>query len=225
MNLSSIVFLDDGGKADRPFALFRVQHSSAMKQLSFTIGLIPLLWIPGILLGIPSAKAAEQKFFCGQSNGIPTTMAMTSRGAVPVIRWVSSLGDGEYSPEARCQSVSERFQRFYQAGQLNYLTTGMENGTAVICVTDSQGGDCTGTLFTLKPGSNPDQTLRHLFGTQNSVGPLNEGVPRVYVAMEEVLKGETLADSPRSQETGNLPESSDWGAEFPTETNFGGGDW
>jgi Circadian oscillating protein COP23 len=183
--------------------------------------------MPGIFLGMTSVRAAEQKFFCGQSSGVPTTMAMTSRGAVPVIRWVSSLGDGQYSPEARCQAVSERFQQYHEAGHLNYLTTGMENGHAVICVTDSQGGDCAGTLFTLKPGSNPDQTLQHLFGARDRVGPLNEGVPRVYVAMEEVLKGGAVAgeELPRSQEMESPPVPSDWGTETPPEPHVNDGEW
>ena len=188
----------------------RSQHLASLTAM-FCIG-------GGVLFDVSSVRAEQQKFFCGNSDGIPTTMALTSRGAIPVIHWVSSLGDGEYSPQARCQSVSERFQRYHEAGQLNYLTTGTENGADIICVTTARGGDCIGTLFTLKPGSNPDQTLKHLFGAQSSVGPLNEGVPRTYVAMEEVLRTGSLDSKPQPQESLNTPDS-DWVTDTP-ESHF-----
>lgn len=190
-----------------------------MKRFQLLASLAAMLCVGGgVLFEAVPVHAEQQKFFCGNSDGIPTTMAITSRGPMPVIRWVSSLGDGEYSPQARCQSVSERFQRYYEAGQLNYLTTGTENGADIICVTTDRGGDCTGTLFTLKPGSNPDQTLQHLFGVQDSVGPLNEGVPRTYIAMEEVLRGDFTNSTPQLQETVTAPNSA-WGKDG-TENHF-----
>jgi hypothetical protein len=203
-------------------------RDKTMKRYQLLASLTTLLSISvGGMVASTNVHAEPQKFFCGDSGGVPTTMASTSRGPIPVIRWVSNLGDGEYSPRARCQSVSERFQRYYDSGQLNYLTTGTENGTDIICVTAAPGGNCAGTLFTLKPGSNPNQTLKQLFGVQNSVGPLNEGISHNYIAMEDILQKRPVDDeSPKVQESVPVP-SADWGAET-TENRFtidSGSEW
>jgi hypothetical protein len=201
------------------FSICQSDEVKVMQRSQLLASLTTALCIGGgVLADMTSVRAEQQKFFCGNSDGIPATMASTSRGPVPVIRWVSSLGDGEYSPQTRCQSVSERFQRYYEAGQLNYLTTGTENGADIICVTADRGGDCAGTLFTVKPGSSPEQTLKQLFGAQNSIGPLNEGTPRIYVAMEEVLRESFVNDlqvqessiTPRTNQSADTTESSGW---------------
>jgi hypothetical protein len=201
------------------FYICQSDEVKVMQRSQLLASLTTVLCVGGsVLAEITSVRAEQQKFFCGTSDGIPATMASTSRGPVPVIRWVSSLAEGEYSPQTRCQSVSERFQRYYEAGQLNYLTTGTENGSDIICVTVDRGGDCAGTLFTLKPGSSPEQTLKQLFGAQNSIGPLNEGTPRIYVAMEEVLRKSSVDDlqvqgspiAPRTNQSADTTESISW---------------
>jgi hypothetical protein len=89
-----------------------------------------------------------------------------------------------------------------------------------------RGDDCAGTLFTLKPGSSPEQTLKQLFGAQNSIGPLNEGAPRPYIAMEDVLQTGSQDRGPESQEGINRPRvrpnsghNSGWVPDTP-ETRF-----
>ncbi|MBC6423024.1 MAG: hypothetical protein GDA43_18430 [Hormoscilla sp. SP5CHS1] len=58
----------------------------------------------------PSA-AQSKKFFCGRSDGEPATVVRTSKGNVPIIIWVDlgfeALG---WTPQRRCQAVSDRFQ-------------------------------------------------------------------------------------------------------------------
>ena len=123
-----------------------------------------------------SAKAQNSSFYCGYSNGVPTTLAETPRGTVPIIRWVSQHFSGSgYTPQQRCEEVSGRFQSYYNQDILNYITTGYMNGMPVVCVTGINGGECSELLFTLKPGQNASRTLQQLFDIrQGASGPLFE---------------------------------------------------
>jgi hypothetical protein len=179
--------------------------------------IVPSL-LAALLVGTPfllnpvkaQAEAPGPKFFCGQSAGVPATLAKTSRGNVPVILWRSTLGDGVYTPEVRCSKVTERFQEYFTNGTLKFLTTGIMNKQSVVCVAQYKGGPCNGLLFTLKPGSNPGQTLKNLMAVQTgSRGPLNESAARVYIDMDEFLTtapvdtNATLSVAP--PETSQLP--------------------
>lgn len=110
--------------------------------------------------------AGSTTFYCGNSNGIPTTFARTEDGArLGVIRWVSNYGvSQQWTPEKRCQEVSRRFQINYDRGTLKYITTGYIKGVPVICASARQNAFCTNEtlLFSLKPGSDPNATLRRL---------------------------------------------------------------
>jgi hypothetical protein len=134
------------------------------------------------------ANTTEGKFYCGRSKNTPATMAKTSRGPVPVIRWVSTIGE-DYTPENRCKIVSGKFQQFYTDGTLNYLTTGTVNQLPVICAAQSENGPCTGVLFTLKPNSDPGQTLKRLLSIRNRApgAVLNESDARIYVNVADFL--------------------------------------
>ncbi len=140
-------------------------------------------------------------FACSTSNAVPTTIAQTNQGNVPVIRWTSDrFRDAGYSPERRCEEVSARFQQYFRNGKLNYLTTGIMNNQQVVCVADRIGGDCTGLLFTLKRGSDPSQVLKNLLDVRvRASGPLNESTSRVYIDMSEYLKQASVEDRPNSQ--------------------------
>jgi Circadian oscillating protein COP23 len=157
---------------------------------SLLLSTLSLSILVGLATDLTSVRAntTGSKFYCGQSKNVPTTMAKTSRGAVPVIRWVSTLG-GTYTPENRCKIVSEKFQTFYNDGTLNYLTTGIVNQLPVICAAQRENGPCTGVLFTLKPNSDPGQTLQRLLSIRDRApgAVLNESSPQVYVNMKDFL--------------------------------------
>jgi Circadian oscillating protein COP23 len=140
---------------------------------------------------VPARAGDNDKFYCGKSGGVPTTMAKTSRGSVAVIRWVSKNAFREaYLTEVRCNIVSSKFQSFYQDGSLNFLTTGVINLMPVICAAQVQDGPCKGVLFTLKPSvENPGRTLTRLLDICNrESGPLLQGfAPHVYINMKEFL--------------------------------------
>lgn len=145
-------------------------------------------------IGSSSASAGTTTFVCGTSKGVPTTMAKTPRGNVPVIRWNSDyFNNSGWTPQKRCQEVSKKFQTFYQNGTLKYLTTADFNGQSAVCVAERENGSCnpngSGILFTLKPGSNPGETLQQLLSVRvHAAGPLNESSPRVYINMNQFLE-------------------------------------
>lgn len=139
------------------------------------------------------AQANEARFSCGQNKGLPTTLAKTKRGLVPVIHWKSKdFEKSGWTPEVRCQKVSRLFEQYYREGTLDYLTTARDKKTRqnVVCVAPAEGAKCTGILFTLRSGSNPGRTLKKLMDlrVRATSDPLNETLERVYVNMDDFLK-------------------------------------
>lgn len=143
---------------------------------------------------VQPAQASAVRFYCGVSSGVPSTMAQTGSGrAVSVIRWTSAtFNEAGWSPQRRCQEVSQRFEEFRQQGRLAYLTTGRMNQQPVICTAREHGGACDGLLYTLKPGQDPTSTLRNLLQVRvKARGPLNETSSRVYVSIDELVGNST----------------------------------
>lgn len=142
---------------------------------------------------------------CQVVDGIPTTVSQTKKGrTVSIIKWESDafLSSG-YSPERRCQEVSRRFEAYRMSGQLRYLTTGRMNGQNVICVADRDGGPCVGSLYTLKPGQNPNETLSSLLNVRRGAsGALSESPGRIWVRFSDLLSrrpGSSLEVQPASK--------------------------
>ncbi len=150
-------------------------------------------------------QTSRSTFFCGSWEGVPTTMARTPTGEVPVIRWASNyFSGGGYDNQTRCNIVSDKFQEFNQQGILQYMTTGRSNGYNIVCVAQSQGGSCAGQLFTLKQGSDPNQTLQRLMQVRNRAsGPLTENRGRVYINMDQYLEEATASASPNTTNSTN----------------------
>lgn len=150
--------------------------------------------VPGAMICVPGTPTpcaqpqpiAQDYFFCGQgSHNIPTTFVNTPNGNLPLIRWKSHYFEPSgYSPEVRCRDVSQRFNRFYNQGTLNFITTGMVNNQPVVCVASTKGGPCTEVLFTLKSGQNATRTIQQLFDVRvGASGPLFESEERIYIDM------------------------------------------
>ncbi len=147
---------------------------------------------------INPVQAQETRFFCGTQNGIPATVAQRSGRTHPIIQFKSEyFSSNGWTPERRCQEVSERFQRFYAQGTLKYITTGKINGMHVLCIAAAKGGDCieNGLLLTLRQGNNPNKALRQLLNLQtygSGVNPVNESAElskeRIYISVDELLR-------------------------------------
>jgi len=127
---------------------------------------------PGFSEDNSSANQPNQvTFFCQEvfdsasGEKIPATVAwIPERQAhVRFIGWKSEAFP-QWSPKKRCQVVSEKFQKYHEAGLLNYLTTGKNKGFPVICVAKTNQETCNGSnqLFTLKNGSDPELVLKQL---------------------------------------------------------------
>lgn len=123
------------------------------------------------------------------SSSTPTTVAQSEkRGDIPIIRWTSDFGSGVgYTPQSRCQEVSANFQKYYEQGVLNYITTGQKNSYDIICVSSKLGGGCLGDasqgqLWTLKSGDNASEVIPKVFdvGYMGS-SPLNQSDGRVII--------------------------------------------
>jgi hypothetical protein len=108
--------------------------------------------------------AGSATFFCGIRKGVPSTYAKTPRGNAKIISWVGTNFPPPWTPMQRCLEVSKRFERNYANGLLKTIKTGNLNGNPVVCAARSQADPCTDRtlLFTLKPGSNPNYTVRRL---------------------------------------------------------------
>jgi Circadian oscillating protein COP23 len=173
-----------------------------------------------IVASIPTL-AQTTGFVCRQSGGQPATILQRPEGNVIVIKWVSnSFSDSGFDAQRRCEQVSDRFQQYHKTGNLKYLTTGVINRQPVICVANRRGGDCArelpnnGLLFTVKPGSDAQDTLKRLVNlrARASTNSLNESTPsrrldvemndRLYIDMDEYLNSKP-ADSafPQSVES------------------------
>ena len=139
-------------------------------KIKYLAAILPFS-LTGLFTGIDSVNAQTTKFVCGSWRDIPTTVAQTSQGNVPIIFWVSDWVNDPSSnltPQNRCETVSQNFQQAYDRGELKYITTGKKNDQDIVCVAKSDGGVCESQLFTLKPGSNPTESLKQLMNISNN---------------------------------------------------------
>jgi len=132
-----------------------------MKNLS----LVKNLSLCVVLLSLGACSQGQKNvkttFACVKNQeGIPTTEAQTAEQKIPIISWTSDFAkDVDYTPEKRCLEVSGKFQKYYDQGLLNYITTGTKTNQNIICVSSNLGGGCLddesgGQLWTLKPEDN-----------------------------------------------------------------------
>jgi hypothetical protein len=138
------------------------------------------------------SNAQSSTYFCGSDGGVWTTFAKNyNNEKIPVIRWVKKLGD--YTPKSRCQTVSSRFQSAYQQGILNYLTTGVSRGQAVICAASQYGGPCTQLLFTLRSHEDASSVLQNLgdigYKARGPILQSEDASSQIYIDMGALVKG------------------------------------
>jgi hypothetical protein len=136
----------------------------SLMRWSATFSLAALTAIGTTTAVVQPSWAGSATFFCGIRNGIPSTYAKTPRGNAKIISWVGNSFPPPWTPMQRCLEVSRRFERNYANGLLKTIKTGTLRGNSVVCAARSQSDPCTDRtlLFTLKPGSNPNFTVRRL---------------------------------------------------------------
>lgn len=143
-------------------------------------------------------------FYCGETVDretgatIPATLAYVPqrKANVLVVAWKSNYIP-QWDAQSRCETVSPKFQSFYEDGRLHYLTTGENNGYEIICAATETNGSCTGEdqLFQVKEGSDPEEVLEGLNGIieGTSSTPLYQSSgsqssdEKIYVSIEKLL--------------------------------------
>ncbi|BAT56120.1 hypothetical protein NOS3756_51220 [Nostoc sp. NIES-3756] len=141
---------------------------------------------------------ANGPFSCDTSN---LTTVVGARKSV-VMRWRTNEFSGSgYNPLQRCLEVSNRFNSFYNSGQLEYLTAGYVNGKPVVCATSS-GGSCNSAnvLFTLNSRNkrNVAAILQTLFDNRAGAAGavVNESTERVYIDVKKLIAEEISTEKP-----------------------------
>lgn len=150
--------------------------------------MVPLIAI-GVVFGGAFATGGQVQansgvsFECRTStDGVPTTMAVTERGSIPLIRFISNyFSESGWNPQRRCDEIASRFQTYNSQGTLKYFTTGQKNGYPALCVVKEQNGGCLDLLITLKKGDDPNAPLRQLLELRDrgNSGPLIQAVQSV----------------------------------------------
>jgi hypothetical protein len=136
---------------------------------------------------------------------IPATVVWVPerQGNVRLIGWKSEyfLRAG-FDPQKRCEEVTQNFQKRFEAGQLNFLTTGYLNGYPIVCGTVTDAESCTedNVLFTLKPHDRPDDVLKRLtdvLGGKSSDLLVQNTGNKLYLPMIDALTKGVIGDRDR----------------------------
>ncbi len=136
-----------------------------MPQPWAKIAVIPI-WSTLLFPGTGALAARERKFFCDTSGSVPVTLVKTSRGNIPMIRWVKKTFNGfGYNPVQRCRETSLRLTIFHDSGRLKSMRSGTTNGYPVLCVDGGvEGSPCERqhVLLTFDRGVDPNAIGRQL---------------------------------------------------------------
>ncbi|MGB6294777.1 MAG: COP23 domain-containing protein, partial [Rivularia sp. (in: cyanobacteria)] len=150
-----------------------------------------------------SSQSDAVKFMCKEifdtagGTNIPATVAWVPKrqGHIRLIAWKSEYFSS-WSPQKRCAAVTKNFQKYYDAGRLDYLSTGKRNGYPVICAA-KPGENCTSYnhLFTIKQGNPPKMVLQKLIGIfegDSSTVLYQSSGKQLHVEMENVFDNAPL---------------------------------
>ena len=167
-----------------------------IKQLAKSM-LLPLVVLGTVFNSNLSGQAqsrGDASFFCGNHDGKLATVARHStRGDIAFIVWTSDYFSGSgYTPNVRCQEVSDRFNRNQRSGMLNYIIPSELNGLPVVCASRTESNtDCSNQtlLFTLRHYDDPNRIIY-------TIARKNLGISEEYVPQGTVLR--------RNRKNGNL---------------------
>lgn len=120
-----------------------------------------------------NAKPDKVTFLCKEifdkasGEKVPATIAWVPerQAHVRFIAWKSEwFGKSGWTPQKRCENVTQKFQQSYEQKRLNYFSYGMNNGYQIICALANQGETCNSTnqLFTIKSTNQPELVLQKL---------------------------------------------------------------
>lgn len=146
------------------------------------------------------AIPALTTFHCVQTGDAYATVARRGdRQTPPMILWRSTLGEyGQYTPERRCQIVSDKFSRavVLNGGKLGgmSLTYGVSNRQRVVCSVNHYRESCNSEnqLFTLRPSDygRERQILEQLvnFSAKGSGTPVQQSGEIFYADLGDSIE-------------------------------------
>jgi Circadian oscillating protein COP23 len=184
-----------------------------MNRYTLSLALTSAIALPLLSLTSPAFSQtkgpAQITFFCkdvyDQASGqkIPATFAWIPerQGNISVVGWKSQyFAKKGWNAQKRCADITPKFQQAFDAGRLQYLTTGTTNGYPVVCAIAKQEDACNSTsqIFTLKPHDQPALVLQQLMDvlTGKASDMLLQGSDgKTFVSMQEFFKRAPIADS------------------------------
>lgn len=189
-----------------------------------------------------SSRNQTTVFRCVRSNGGFATVAERgSNRSYPMIVWQSNIFGPEYTPEVRCQTVSQRLTNAVaqNGGSLRnlLLTTGRIGNYTVVCYVNTGASTCnrSNMLFTLRPESARDpgaalasllrfgsgaggSTLYQSAGEENTTIDMAEAVEQAFAGGGYQSGGED-EDSPVSSDPSESVGGNDYSpVEPPSNT-------
>ena len=159
-----------------------------------------------VIMGNQPAYSQLPIFSCDTSGHVPATIVQSPKhGSVKIIEWKTTEFGEKFSPQARCNLVSQKFQQYAQAGTLKYFTTGSVNRQPVICAVAQKNDPCNANsmVYTLKKGSNARATLKHLLDVRSgsSHSALNETESRIYIDFDQVVETKAKVSTHEPEDT------------------------
>ena len=153
-------------------------------------------------------QSEEPLFSCDTSSEIPTTVVHSPKhGSVKIIEWKTTEFGEKFNPNARCKTVSQKFEQYAKAGTLKYFTTGSVNRQPVICAVATKSSPCNAEsmLYTLKKGTNARATLKQLLDLRSGSGSnaLNETEGRIYIDFDKVVETKAQIDNTSNSNADN----------------------
>ncbi|MTJ06558.1 COP23 domain-containing protein [Anabaena sp. UHCC 0204] len=173
----------------------------------------------GAAVSSPSYADPGGPFSCDTNN----LTTVVGAGRATVMRWrTNEFAGSGYDRVRRCMEVSSRFNHFYSAGQLNYITAGMVRGMPVVCAA-SPGASCdsSNVLFTLnrRNSRNVAGILQTLFDNRAGAtgAVVNESSGRVYIDVNKMLSDLGVDSNRSAQQKPSVVNNK------PSTTPSGGG--
>lgn len=197
-----------------------MKHSWFTKIMVLAMSIVPLLSLNSPV----EAQTKRNVYSCINHQGKPSTVVDTDKGRILLIVWESDFfRSSGWTPQKRCEEVSQRFQYFSDNKQLRFLTTGEMNRQNVICVGKALGGDVyqcikDGLLITLERHDNSNQVLQDLFkATRSSNDSIRRG-DKYVLDMDVFIKNAEVISQISPPQT-SIPEVSPTPISEPPKEN------
>lgn len=123
------------------------------------------------LISLENKQKGTNEFYCGTFENEYAIRVVTPSGTKPLSvigSWASASG---WTPRKRCQTIADRFQKYYDRGILGFMTTGEVNSHPVICVVGKTEASCNedNVLITLEKSVSAEASLSGLNRSSPSI--------------------------------------------------------